>query len=633
MQIDDLIANSAEESDPRPIARKPSLSARLAMWTLAGALIASIVAAAIIAPQWHRASPAPFARLSAELGADVTLVTRPVSDAISLSRDGSVLAFVGQKDVDAPVQLYVRRLNEQQAMLLPGTEGADCPFFSPDGQWIGFFADGRLKKIGVRGGAAIVLSDAPIGRGGDWGDDGSIVFLPNRFGGIMRVSSSNAGVAPEPVTTMTQGEVTHRWPQLLPGGKAVLFTSNTAAASQSGASLVVQQLPSGERKVIQKGYHGRYLPSGHLVYLHDGTLFATAFDPNQLKVTGPSVPVLEGVASNAGTGAAWFAASDTGLFAYVEGPNVVREGIPITWMTRQGKTTPMRTTREAWLNLAFSPNGNRLAFERMDDIWMYDWLRDSAERLTSDPAADTNPTWTPDGARIAFASTRGNAPAPNIYWQRVDETANAQRLTESPNEQHPGSWHPSGRFLAFEEMHPVTGADLMILPMEGDEASGWRPGKPTVFANSPSDERTPVFSPDGRWIAYVSNDTGRNEVFVRAFQGTGRWPVSVAGGLTPTWSRTKQELYYETANVGQGGRLVVVPYSTEGNAFQPHKAELLTQERHETRGPNRMFDLHPDGTRFALAPFEQTTGGLRRNHVTFLFNYFDELRRLAPRSP
>ena len=316
MQIEDLIANSAEESDPRPIARNPSLSARLAMWTLAGALIASIVAAAIIAPQWHRASPAPFARLSAELGADVTLVTRPVSDAISLSRDGSVLAFVGQKDVDAPVQLYVRRLNEQQAMLLPGTEGADCPFFSPDGQWIGFFADGRLKKIGVRGGAAIVLSDAPIGRGGDWGDDGSIVFLPNRFGGIMRVSSSNAGVAPEPVTTMTQGEVTHRWPQLLPGGKAVLFTSNTAAASQSGASLVVQQLPSGERKVIQKGYHGRYLPSGHLVYLHDGTLFATAFDPNQLKVTGPSVPVLEGVASNAGTGAAWFAVSDTGLFAY-----------------------------------------------------------------------------------------------------------------------------------------------------------------------------------------------------------------------------------------------------------------------------------------------------------------------------
>jgi Tol biopolymer transport system component len=221
----------------------------------------------------------------------------------------------------------------------------------------------------------------------------------------------------------------------------------------------------------------------------------------------------------------------------------------------------------------------------MDNIWMYDWQRDSAERLTSDPAADTNPTWTPDGTRIAFASTRGNAPAPNIYWQRVDATANAQRLTESPNEQHPGSWHPSGRFLAFEEVHPTTGADLMILPMEGDEASGWRPGKPTVFANGPSDERTPVFSPDGRWIAYVSNDSGRNEVFVRAFQGTGRWPVSVAGGLTPTWSRTKQELYYETANVGEGGRLVVVPYSTDGGVFQPHKPELLTPERHETRRP------------------------------------------------
>jgi serine/threonine-protein kinase len=595
---------------------------------LAGAFVATIVAVSIIAPQLHRASPAPVARFSAELGVpDVTLTTRPVVDAIGLTRDGSMLVFVGLKGPDAVPLLYVRRLSEALATPLTGTDGADCPFFSPDGQWIGFFADGKLKKIGVRGGAAITLASAPLGRGGDWTDDGSIYFVPNRTGGVMRVLSSG-GAAPERVTTLMQGEITQRWPQLLPDGKALLFTSNTAAATQTDASIVVQQLGASERKVIQKGYHGRYLPSGHLVYLHEGTLFAVAFDPARLQVTGPSVPLLEGVASNAGTGAAWFAASHAGLFAYVEGPNVTGEGIPMVWMDRQGKSLSLRDTRVPWLNLAISPVGDRVAFERLDDIWIYDWARDSAERVTSDPAADSNPTWTPDGSRIAFASTRGNAPASNIYWQRVHEAGGAQRLTTSPNEQHPGSWDPTGKFLAFEELNAGSNADIMILPMAGSEETGWHAGTPTVLVNGPSDERQPQFSPDGRWIAYVSNESGQYEVYVRSVRGTDRWPVSVSGGQSPIWSRTRPELYYEAGAIGSGGRIMVVGYTTEGGGFHPRKAELLMDERHETRGPNRMFDVHPDGNRFALAPFEQNN--TRRTHVTFLLNYFDELRRLAP---
>ena len=189
-----------------------------------------------------------------------------------------------------------------------------------------------------------------------------------------------------------------------------------------------------------------------------------------------------------------------GTVVYLSGPSV-GGGIPVQWMDRAGTVSPLRAPPANWWNLRFDPDGGRLALQitdRQDDIWIYEWARDSLAPLTSDPATDTDPVWTPDGRRVTFSSTRGNGTTGNIYWQRFDESGNAVRLTDSPNLQQPRSWHPSGRFLAFEEVHAATNTDLMILPMEGDEASGWKPGKPTVFANTPFDERHPAFSPDGR---------------------------------------------------------------------------------------------------------------------------------------
>jgi hypothetical protein len=232
------------------------------------------------------------------------------------------------------------------------------------------------------------------------------------------------------------------------------------------------------------------------------------------------------------------------------------------------------------------------------------------------------PAWTPDGSRIAFASARADKSTLNLWWQRADGTGDAQRLTESRNLQMPGSWHPNGKLLAFEEQNAKTSSDLMILSLDGDEASGWRPATPTVFLNSAAVEREPMFSPDGRWLAYSSDASGRSEVYVRPFPGPGAAvQISTDGGGTPTWSRKKAEIFY-----GAKAQITVVPYALERSTFRAGKPRLWSEGRYQTRGPNRMFDLHPAGERFVLAPATKPPD----DHLTFVFNFFEQLRRLAP---
>lgn len=570
-------------------------------------------------------STAPV-RLSADLGAAVSVASGP-GDAVALSPDAAVVAFVGQGEAGASPQLYVRRLSQLHAAALPGTEDASSPFFSPDGQWIGFFAGGQLKKIAVTGGATVTLCEAPNGRGGDWGSDGTIVFSPDSQWGVRLLRVSSAGGTPDPVTPL---EPHQRWPQILPGGKGLLFTGDGSAGAFNDANILVQLLPSGTRKVVQRrGYHGRYLPGGHLVYIRDGTLFAAPFDLGRLEVTGPPVPAVQGVTSNAGTASAQFAVSASGTLVYLPGQSTGGE-VPVYFMDRTGSTTPVRTTPMNWFSLVLAPDGRRLAAqinsEGRNDVWVHDWSRDTLTRLTFDPADDEKPAWTPDGLRIAFASKRADPSAWNVYWQAADGTEDAQRLTVSKNPQLPGSWHPSGEFLAFEEESSETGADLMILPMQRNQESGWTPGNPTVFLNSSFVEREPMFSPDGRWLAYTSDESGRNEVYVRPFPGPGgKWEISRGGGSFPTWSRTRRELFY-----GVNGRIMVAPFAVEGDSFRAEKPRLWSESRYTVRGQTRMFDLHPDGERFALAPVAEAAGGPKQNNVVFIFDFFDELRRIAP---
>ena len=518
-----------------------------------------------------------------------------------------------------------------EATPLPGTEGAHEPFFSPDGQWIAFFADAKLKKVAVSGGAPATICDLPDGRGGWWAADGSIVFAPFFPGtdraGLLRIPST--GGTPRPLTTLADGEVAQGWPQVLPG-KTLLFTSHTNRMNWDDAALVVQRLPAGERKIVMTGgAYGRYLASGHIAYLHDAKIFAVPFDLERLEVTGAPFLMFDGVGSNPNGGSAQLAASETGTFVYLNRPvgSDPMGGAPIQWLDRSGRRTPLRGTPANWGNPQFSPDGTRLAVEINDGkqlaVWVYEWAHDRASQLTLNPAQNQKPVWTPDSRRIVFWSNRDVQQ--NLYWQRADGTGDAQRLTNSPYPQSPASWHPGGKILAFQETRPQTGADLMVVAIEGDERTGWKPGTPSAFLGTPAIEREPMFSPDGKWLAYQANDTGRFEIYVRPFPGPGgTWLISSGGGVTPTWSRRRRELLYRSPD----NQLMVAPYTASGDSFRAGKARLWAEGYIGPQTGQRSFDLHPDGERVAVAP-ELGSFDRPQDRLVLILNFFDELRRMT----
>jgi serine/threonine protein kinase/Tol biopolymer transport system component len=619
LEIDDVLT-----AEPAPVERS-TRRVRL----LVGVAAALVVAVVVIAIVGSRRSPvnAPM-RVTVDLGGSASMPME-VGPNVSLSPDGSTLAFVALKPGSTISQLYLRRLDQLSAVPLSGTDDARQPFFSPDGHTIAFFdaTKRKLKKVSTAGGTPVTLADAEDPRGGAWIDDGAIVFQPSPgYHGLMRVSEVG-GVA-ESFVVAPEIKESIRWPQMLPGGKAVLYTAGVAARFENGI-VAVQRLPAGKADIIlRNAYYGRYVSTGHILYLHEETLFAVPFDVNRLVVTGPAVQVIEHVAGSAGTGGAEFEVSRGGTLMYVP-----REAAPdvISWMDRSGQSTVLRAAPGIWTEPSFSPEGDRLAMEISEggqfNVWLYDWRRATATKLTFDRTGARRPRWTPDGRRIAFGAA-GQGPA-NLFWIRADGTGEAQRLTESTNRQLPESWHPSGRFLAYTEYRADTQADLMVLPMSGDEASGWKPGTPAVFLRTPFYESNPVFSPDGRWIAYESDETGNTEVFVRPFPGPGaKVPISIGGGNTPRWSPAKPELLYR----GADSRIMAASYVEAGDSFRAEKPRLWSPRllpASITRPMQRgLFTVHPDGERVALyVPPDAALG--TRDKVVLVLNFFDELRRLS----
>jgi serine/threonine-protein kinase len=436
--------------------------------------------------------------------------------------------------------LFARKLDDLQAVALEGTEGAESPFFSPDAKWVAFASSGKLKKVPVAGGTPVTVAEAPTFRGGVWLSDDTIIFVPNRLEALKRVSSSGGAVTD--FGTPLTGSATPRWPEVLPGEKTIIFTEQPDPVSSEGLRILAAPIAGGAPKVlVPDGYYARYVSSGHILYMVQGALFAAAFDPERLELVGPPTPVVESLAVAASAGSAQFSVSAGGALVYVPGNLGLAPTSLASWMTRDGKVTPMITRRIDWRNANFSPDGKRLALEVFDgkntDIWIYDIAKDSLVQLTLGQGTGSHfnrlPVWTPDGRRIAFTSNRDRPDGLNLYWTNADGSGDIARLTDSPNRQWPFSWHPSGMFLAFHEEVAVSGPDpgrgltirggrvvqedLMILPMGGDEVHGLTPGKPTGFLQSPAREATPMFSPDGRWIAYSSDELGEYEIFVRPF--------------------------------------------------------------------------------------------------------------------
>ena len=564
--------------------------------------------------------PQPTTRLEvklAGLGSD-----ERVRQAV-LSPDGTRLAYATGDPTSAQTSggIYVRALDQLEGTLLvPGrVYGA---FFSPDSQWVGFFTDTELRKVPVAGGTAQRVAPASLGTGGSWGPDETIIF-GSSAGGLFRVSAN--GGKPEVLTQIEEGEALHAYPQLLPDGQAVLFTSMASMANADGARIEVLDLETRERTVVQEGSaFGRYLPTGHLVYVIDDTLFAIPFDLAALDVVGSAIPVLSGMADSFLRGEQQFSVAPTGTMAYLadSGGETV---YPVVWVDRQGNTTPLWEEPGEYGNPRLSPDGRRLALtaHRDDnvDVWIYDIERGAPTRVTFDAGRDDDQVWSPDGQYLAFDSEQDQSRS--MYRVRADGAGEVERLVECDHECNPESWSADGRFLSFVQVGGETVAGIWVLPLEGDR-------EPVLFLDTDAAEATPSFSPNGRWMAYMSTESGRPEVYVEPYPpASARWLISSNGGAYPRWSGDGRELFYRTDS-----GIMVVAVEADADVFRYNPAkELFTgafQLNVQVDGePYGDYDVSLDGQRFVMFPRSENdqTGN---DHVTLVFNWFEELTERVP---
>ena len=613
IEIEDAIAapNDSGAAQAAPASASKSL--------LAVAAALAIIAIVMAFGWWRATRPVEreLVRLDVDLGPDAALGSAYGTDAI-ISPDGTRLVYVSQG------RLFTRRLDQPTGTELVGTQGAFEPFFSPDGQWVAFFTTGNLKKISVDGGAAITLCGGTNNpRGGSWGADGNIIASLNGAVGLSRIPSS--GGSPKPVTDLQSGEVTHRWPQVLQGGKAVLFTSSASQGAYDAASINVMSLAEHRRKTLVQGAgFGRYLPSGHLIYVNQGTLFAVPFDADHLEIHGTPAPVLDELGYNRTTASAQLDFSQTGTLIYRSG-GAGGGLLTVGWLDSAGKAERLLIKPGAYGRPSVSPDGQQLALEVAEgsgtDIWIYDWQRDTLTRLTFTGKAQ-GPLWSPDGRYIAF-----RAAEEGISATRSDGAGKPQPLIQSKNTEYPWSFTPDGKRLAFMEQSLGSAGTfhLFTVPLEADGAA-LRGGKPEIFLQTRADERYPTFSPDGRWMAYRSDESGTFQIYVRAFPDTGgKWQISNSGGTIPMWSRNGHELFFETLD----NHIMVTAYTVKANSFVADKPRMWSDKQlGDVATISRNVDLAPDGKRIvALMPVATTEAQKAQNHVIFLENFFDEVRR------
>jgi len=595
---------------------------------------------------WWRANrsapPHPLVQLSAELSPDTTLDRYRGGDQLAVSPDGTRIVAAVRDSAGSQFRLVTRRLDQSEFAPLPGTEGANAPFFSPDGQWIAFFAEHKLKKVPVQGGSPVTLCDAPTVRAsGSWGDDDKIIAALNDAEGILWRIPSSGGV-PVPVTELDKknGEKAQRNPQILPGSQAVLFTSFTTRLNLGDGDIDVLSFKTGARKTLYRGgVFGRYLPAskeaGYLVYMHENTLFAAPFNLRSLAVTGAPQPVLEDLMV-AGLGGSWefdFSRVPSGPGTFVYASWKGQHPWSIFWIDRAGKTQPLHPTPGFYNNPRFSPDGKRLAFGLLTDpargdIWVKDLERGTASRLTSLPGHNSLPIWTPDGKDLFFEAIGPVAPA--MYWIRSDGSGEPQRLTNDGIRRIPSSFSPDGKQLAYTQSTDSGIPEIWTAPIEGD-VDHPKLGKAELFVRtaSPGWAASPEFSPDGRWLAYISNETGISEVYVRPFPGPGgRLQISTGGGSYSVWSRNQRELFY----LGADRRIMVVRYVASADSFSPGRPQVWSETR-PVEAPVRTWDLAPDGQHVAGILYADGTSKPKPStQLTVLLNFFDELKRRVPMS-
>jgi eukaryotic-like serine/threonine-protein kinase len=609
-------SESGRTATMEPAAPAPARSPRRHVLVWAGAsLLAVVVGLALWSFRPSAVAP-PVSRIASVLPPGQLMAGLDVGVALALSPDGTQLAYVARQG--GVQQLYLRALSGMESRVVPESEGAVAPFFSPDGRWVGFFARGKLKKVSTDTREAIVIADAGDPRGGAWSKTGSILFAPTRASVLQTVPET--GGNPRAVTRFDEAETAHRWPEFLPSGNEILFAAGGTGRDWNGAQIAVESLGTGERlNLVQNGTHPRYASSGHLIYAREGNLVAVPFDPAQLKITGPAVTVLEGVVQAPLTGSAQYSISSNGTLVYVPA-SVQATQRHLVWVSRSGGEQPLPAPPRAYRQPRLSPDGRRIAVAIEEDetrVWLYDLARDTLTRVTFQGSLNYNPAWTPDGNRILFQSP-GDGPGTGSFWQLADGSGGLEQLPGGFG--NPNSWTPDGRVIAGTSTpNSVTGSgfDIMLLRLGNPESER--------FLQSPFNEGAPSFSPDGRWLAYASDESGRYEIYVNAYPGPGgKYQISTEGGTEPLWNRNGRELFYRS-----GDKMMAVDITTQPS-FSAGKATVLFQSQYQTNPTmNANYDVSSDGQRFLMLK-PASAQEAAPTQINIVLNWFEELKQKVP---
>ena len=587
-------------------------------WMAAG-LLAAGLAVAMWIPRGGAPPDTAMTRLNVDLGPNAIAADY---NTFAISPDGRRIVYTVR--TEGGTQLATRLLDSAAETRLPGSDGAQNPYFSANGQEVGYFAGGKMKKGSVNGGAPSAFADSRMLLGADWLADGSTFVSLNSTVGITKIPAD--GGLPQSVTKVSGAIITHRWPSYSAKANALIYTAAQSVGSMSSADVWVQPLGGGDAKVlVRSAYAGRVVESSdgaYLLFVRDGVLFGSVFDTKKLEVTGTAVPLVEDLASDPVTGSGHFDISRSGSLLYRAGREA-EQAWPVLLMDQTGATTPLIQERALYFSPRFSPDGKKLAIaSRIGTevtLNVLDLDRGSVNKIRN----ASYPVWTPDSKYLAVRDS--TPPGVGLAWYRADGAGTRQVLYNSGLNLTSYAFSPDGKGLIFDEISTSTRPDVVVLPLDLTDPEHPKAGKPKPLVQTPAVESFPALSGDGKWLAYASNESGRNEIYVQPFPaGSGRWQISASGGNHPLWAPNGRTLYFQSVD----NHIMAADITPQSGAIEHGQPKQWSHVAIRNAGDNLSYAIHPDGKRFLVFPAPEPSPETKGNaHVTFLLNFTDELRR------